>query len=179
MKLYAGIILLLSTHTFFGVWTVAAVVNTSDINLHTGVRMNRKQQEVVVQSVTNTLQDKKTAKRIKLGKKSSFGSSGSCKIKGTTKEGKDVTFAFKGDPVNRVANGRADARSDLTDLTKSLSRSAATPMKSSKMARVILHTQDGYDELIAHAGYEKDNQKFVLHVSGSSGVYAGSLKKTT
>lgn len=179
MKLYASIILLFSTSFVCGVWTVSNIVNDSDIQLNTAVRTNRKQEEVVVQSVTNTLQQTNESNTLRLGKKSSFGSSGSCKLKGVMASGKKITIAFRGDPVNRVANGRADNRSDLTELTQTSSRRAVSNMSSSKVARVILHTEDGDDELIAHAGYEKDNQKFTLHLSGAKGLYTGALKKVS
>lgn len=177
MKCIVATYLMLSVLCLEATWVVSSIQNTSDISLKQAARTNRKKQDVTVQSVTKTLHSSQNSTTILLQKEASFGSSGNCKIKGVTGLGKSVTISFLGNPTNRVANGRADRDLTATDVVKSGSRRAASDIKTANMARVILTTQDGDEQLLAFSGYEKDGQKFVLHISGKKQKYHGVLEK--
>ena len=154
-----AILLLFQINVVSASWMIVKIINQSDLTFSQAVRAN----DVVIPSITEILNSGKNP--IVLSPEALFGSQGGCKIIMKNQQGRQVGFAFFGNPTYRVANGRA-INADIA------SRNAAANLQSSIMARVFMVQDDTTQKLVGFTGYEQDGQLFALTITGTQGNYA-------
>lgn len=153
-------IFLLFAYEMNATWVVVKIDNQSDLQFTQAARNN----DVVIQSISNKIQSSDNLNNISFDEKDQFGTVGGCRVVAVTPEGVKVSLRFLGDPTYRVANGRA-RYSDLN------SRLAAGLQNKAMMARVMLEEQGVLTLIGSYCGYEQDNQPFAITINGSNGTY--------
>lgn len=144
-------------------WIIVQIDNRSDLVFAQAVRSNGVEIASISQRL-KTSQSDSNGNLVSLGADALFGSSGGCKIIAQTPVGNQVTIAFFGDVRHNVANGRV-GNADLD------SRNAAGSIKDPMIARVFITQGATPPQLIGFAGYENENQKFALTLTGTGGNY--------
>ena len=169
MKIYRNIIvlvvILLQNSYVQTSWLLVGINNNCDLTLVKAARNN----DVEIPSISQILTQAVNQHAIMLSPELLFGSAGGCKIIAQNKQAVPFSFVFYGDPVHRVANGRAL----FADLD---SRNGAATLKSAMMARVFMVRNDGSMKLVGYTGYEVNNQKIIMLLQGSNQEYQVVLK---
>ncbi len=151
---------LFGSDTIHSAWFVVDIDNDTDLTFVKAARNH----DVEIPSISKIFTTAATQHSILLSIDQLFGSLNGCKIIGQNKQGQQVSFVFFGDPVHRVANGRAP-RADLA------SRTIAATLKNSMMARIFMDMTDGSSTLIGFVGYDNNNQPMKLTFHTSAGSY--------
>lgn len=151
---------LLGCDTIHSVWFAVDIDNDTDLTFVKAARNH----DVEIPSISKIFTTTINQHSILLSIDQLFGSLNGCKIIGQNKQGQAVSFVFFGDPMHRVANGRAQ-RADLA------SRKIAGTLKNSMLARIFMDAPDGSSMLIGYVGYDNNNQPIKLTFHGSAGSY--------